>query len=123
MMYMQNLPHDTMHRLLAKSLYRGYSGKRPNPQEASVLATNSVRWFYELLLRLSIQGCIDEVDPVATPAAFDAARGPGSRAPGSPYSRDEALWYALCEGRLVLRIEGSEVSASVVQRTPDRVTH
>ena len=111
-----------MHRLLAESLYRGYSGKRPNHQNATLLATHSVRWFHELLLRLSIQGCIDQADPMAAPV-FDAASGPTRGASNTLYSRDEALWYALCEGRLILRVEGADVKASMSLSKATLVTH
>jgi hypothetical protein len=140
---MKNSALDYMHRLLAESLYRGYSGRRPSHQEATLLAAYSVRWFRELLLRLSIQNCIDEMDPMADqsdgavsfeglepePASidgidlFDADRRAPAHQMGPAHSRDEALWDALCEGRLVLRIEGSEVNASVMPRTPPNFVH
>jgi hypothetical protein len=143
---MKNSALNYMHRLLAESLYRGYSGRRPSHQEATVLAAHSVRWFRELLLRLSIQTCIEEVDPISDPfdekcsfesfegfkcgtesldgfALFDRDKREPSLQQDAIHSRDEALWDALCEGRLVLRIDGSEVNASVVPRTPPSVVH
>ena len=142
---------DYMHRLLAESLYRGYTGGPPSHKEATALAARSVQWFRELLLRLSIQSCIEEADPIedamaelgepCRPDEFaefsalaairevdpqgewgDASR-PRSEQLRAIHSRDEILWDALCQGRLVLRIEGSEVNASVVEVAERHVLH
>ena len=164
---MKNSALDYMHRLLAESLYRGYTGRRPSHEEATVLAAQSVRWFRELLLRLSIQSCIEEIDPIADDFVgalsfesagafegldeagasngsigsngrkafegasatlegfdiFDTKHQERSGQPRLTHSHDEALWDALCEGRLILRIDGSEVSASVMPRTPPSYVH
>ena len=148
---MKNSSVDYMHRLLAESLHRGYSGGPPSHQEATILAARSVQWFRELLLRLAVQGCIDKVDPIEQ-AMADLAEpcGPDEFAEFSAlaaireadqrveldsacwqrteqlraiHSRDELLWDALCDGRLVLRIEGCEVNASVISNLPPHVVH
>ncbi len=130
---MKNSSLDYMHRLLAESLYRGYSGARPSHEEATLLAAHSVRWFRELLLRLSIQHCIEETAPIGDLIAdreaiddavdFDDTDWPDPHQLEEILSRDEALWNALCEGSLVLRIEGSEVNASVVPTVARHLMH
>ena len=136
---MKNSATEYMHRLLAESLYRGFTGAKPSPEEATVLAIHSVRWFHELLLRLSLQSCIDEVDPIVDffernselnserNSEQNSDRNDALLANRDPvealHPGDEALWEALCEGRLVLRIEGSRVNASVDPKPPTELFH
>ena len=137
---------DTIHRLLAESLYRGYMGAGPSYEEAGALAAHSARWLGALLLRLSLQDCgegaqaiaetirwdglgdarcfhpLGGIDPLARPE-LECSCWPAPDRLGALRPYDEALWKALCEGRLVLRIEGSQVYASTFPKTVLHVVH
>ena len=71
-------------------------------------------------VELSALAAIREADPRGE---LDYACGQRSEQLRAIHSRDERLWDALCDGRLVLRIEGCEVNASVISESPPHVVH